>query len=161
MQEQSLMRPSVLTDYGKVRNIITAVCLGLSLPLMAWLVLSTGYEEGPSIMWGLVSDALKSGVLYINDGTLFFTLLLYFPLGIWSFVSFMLSLLNYRWGKPQAKKSTILWAGILLGVIILLMAFFFVITGPVCVEQNWNGNGSCGLPIHPGVVVPKPVFPQS
>ncbi|EFH83040.1 hypothetical protein Krac_3952 [Ktedonobacter racemifer DSM 44963] len=109
-------------------------------------------------MWRIVSDARQSGILWINGaGTALITLGYSFIGIIWSITSLVYSLREYRQKEPHAKKSAILWAIILLGANILVIASVLVVClSPLCVDDgSYNGNSTCGLTV-PGIVIPTP-----
>ncbi len=134
----------------KVMNIITAVGLVLfTLFVVLWF-----YDTSPSIVW----DGLRSGILEINGQEAALpAIFCFFPLGIWCLIPLVLSLIAYGRKKPSAKKSTILWASILLGGITVMIIGLFAVQA-LCVPETLSGNNDeCRLPVRPGVVVPTPV----
>ena len=138
-------------------NIITTIFLGLFTLYVAFNVFSDGYQFGPSIVWIIVSDALRSGMLEVNgEGAALSAILCFFPLGIWCLVPLLLSLIAYGRKKPSAQKSTIMWASMLLGVVTLIIIGLFAISH-FCVPETLTGSSPvCRLPLRPGVVVPTP-----
>jgi hypothetical protein len=134
-------------------NIITAVFLGFFILFTAIDVLSTSYYTSLSTASENVSNAFKTGILYVDgEGAVLFAFIIFFPLGVWGFVAFMLSLADYRRNKSRVKKLPVVWAGILFGVIILVIAgSFYLALGLSCIDEY-----HCALPIRPGVMVPTP-----
>jgi cytochrome bd-type quinol oxidase subunit 2 len=155
MQEQS---PHERTGTD-VMNWTTVVFLVVFVLLLPFCALSTGYEEGPAVMGRIITEAQQTGILWVNGGAvLLVTTILLFPLSLLSLVLFGKALVGYQQKKRPEKKTPVVWAGILCGVTIFLLGSSLYLFGFACVDDgSFNGNGSCGLPVRPGVVVPTPV----
>lgn len=152
MQEKSSSR---LYDTS-LMNILIAIGLVLFTGFVVLDLSSDGYTFGLAMMWQVVSDGIKSGILYINPDPL--PLLGYLALSLCSFVSLILSLVAYRRRRTDTKKVPIVWASFLWIVSLLLIGCFLFIIGPSCVPMTLYGSSPvCGLPVHPGVTVPTPV----
>jgi hypothetical protein len=150
MQEKPIEHP-----LSARMNIITAICLGLVTLFVYLDVFSFGYGVNFSSSWGTVTEALKSGILYINadDGDAGLAAIGYFLTSLWAIVA----LIRYSRGRPNRSKSSIIWASILLVVACFLMVYLGFLQGS-CIDQAPLGSSPvCAAPVRPGIVPPTPI----
>ncbi|GHO63947.1 hypothetical protein KSC_028390 [Ktedonobacter sp. SOSP1-52] len=146
MQEWPFKRSSAI-------NSITAICLTLFTLWAVLSILSDGYQFGPSVQWEIVSDALKFGVLQLNQEAIGLSVVGYFLVGLWSLISLVLSLAAYRRNTLDEKKPLI-WALVLFGVIILVIGCLLA-ANTTCVPRFPGGSSPvCALPLRPGASLP-------
>jgi heme A synthase len=154
MQEKPVKHP-----FSARMNIITAICLGLVTLFVYLDVFSFGYGVDLSYSWGTVTEALKSGILYLNadDGDAFLAAIGYFLTSIWAIAALIRYGLKYSRDRSYRSKSSFIWASVLLVVACFLMVYLGFLQAS-CVDQAPEGSSPvCAAPVHPGIVPPTPI----
>jgi hypothetical protein len=99
--------------------------------------------------------ALFSGIMELDESDFWVLLVILSLLGIWSLSAFVWQMILVAEGRRRSTESNVLWAGIQLGIIIVVVIGLFAFEGS-CVSETNGTSARCGLPMRPGVTVPTP-----
>jgi hypothetical protein len=155
MQKELAEPPHSLSDR---MNIIAAICLVLVTLYVYLDVFSFGYGANFSYSWDTVTEAFKSGILYINadNGDAGLAAIAYFLISVWAIVALIRYSRAYSRGRIYAHKSSIILASALLVVACFLMIYLGFLQA-TCVDQAPHGSSPvCASPVRPGIVPPTP-----
>ncbi len=120
-------------------NVVTAA--GLCSLVVAFFRIQTLFAQ------------FGSGIIALDDRDIGDLLVFFLLLGIWGVGAFALILGSRLVGARYASTANVLWAGVQLGMIIVMFNALLAFQA-ACVSETNGSIGTCGLPIRPGVVVP-------